>query len=198
MGILFGANFGPTLASAALLQLPIMLPGLLFIVALRRGCLLRLNHPIDRGRFLGGKPIFGPNKTWRAPVFYVVGATLVLAGIQSLITQSPTPSDAFSVFSSPYWILGPAIGASYSLGELANSFVKRRLAVAAGGTATGGFSRFVQRAGDTVDGALLSGLVYLGFGAKWQVLAMSLIFTVIVHTSTDVLMHQLGLKQRHK
>lgn len=188
-------DYSHILMTAALLQLPILLPGLVFIAAIKQGWLLWLNTPIDRGLTLFGRPIFGANKTWRAPVFYVVGATVVSAALHWLW---PIGIGHFRVFTAPPWLLGPAIGVSYSAGELINSFVKRRLDVEAGVHAQSKVARFTQRTADTVDGAITSGLVYLALGVDLRVLATSLVLTVLIHNSTDALMRRLGLKQRHK
>jgi len=195
MGVHALSDFLALGAAAALLQLPILLPGLVFIAAIKLRWFEWLNRPIDAGRTIGGQPIFGPNKTWRAPAFYVVGATLV-AVIFHFVW--PDGIGHFRVFTAPPWMVGPAIGASYSAGELINSFVKRRVGVSAGVSAQAVLASWVQRSADTVDGALTSGLVYLALGVRPLTLVVSLGMTVIIHNSTDVLMRRLGLKHSHK
>jgi predicted MPP superfamily phosphohydrolase len=68
------------------------------------------NLPIDRGRkFLDGKPIFGPHKTYRG----------FIGGILSGVTVGV-------MFGFPIW-LGLCTGTLSMLGDLISSFIKRRI-----------------------------------------------------------------------
>lgn len=169
------------------LLLPILLSGLFFILCIRKGWLSFLNRPIDSGKTLGGVPLLGSNKNWRGPVIYVVLGTLVsvvlgwISGSQEWVAP---------VFRSNTFMLGILLTLSYAGAELVNSFVKRRLGIAPGKTA-GMITKFF----DNTDGALASGLVYLAFGASIQLLFLSFALSVLVHSSTDVLMRKLRLKQ---
>jgi hypothetical protein len=94
---------------------------------------------MDGGRRLRGRPLFGNSKTFRGPVAVAAGAAAVFAVQQHLLHGL----DAFAAIELvdyaplPGWWLGGAAGAAAELSELPNSFVKRRLAIDPGGTASG-------------------------------------------------------------
>jgi CDP-2,3-bis-(O-geranylgeranyl)-sn-glycerol synthase len=74
------------------------------------GC---LGAPVDGGRVLAdGRPVFGPTKTWRGLL-----AALVLTPIAALALGLA-------------WTVGVVVAAGAMLGDLAVSFVKRRLGLA--------------------------------------------------------------------
>ena len=174
-------------AQACSLLLPILLSGLVFILCMRKGWLASLNRPIDSGKTLGGLPIFGANKNWRGPVIYIVLGTMV-TWVLGMFASSD--SWVAPVFASNSFSLGVLLTVSYSGAELVNSFVKRRLGIAPG--QEGGL---IAKFFDNTDGALASGLIYFVFGASIQLLALSFVFSLVVHASTDVLMRKLRLKQ---
>ena len=154
---------------------------------MRKGWLSFLNRPIDAGKTLGGVPVFGPNKNWRGPVVYVFLGTLVTVILGAVASDW---SWVAPVFANNSLTLGLLLTVSYAGAELVNSFVKRRLGIAPG-EAGGLVAKFF----DNTDGALASGLVYFAFGASIQLLLVSFALSVLVHSSTDVLMRKLRLKQ---
>lgn len=82
---------------------------------------IKWNTPIDFGFKLGGKPIFGPHKTWRGLIFGII--TAVVAGY---FMQSYWPFE----FSTIKWAL--LIGTGALLGDVIKSFFKRRLEIKSG------------------------------------------------------------------
>lgn len=80
----------------------------------------RLAHPLDGGLKLGdGRPLFGTSKTVR--------------GI--LLSLLVTSAGAWVI--SLGWKIGLVVSAVAMAGDLCSSFLKRRIALAAGGRATG-------------------------------------------------------------
>jgi CDP-2,3-bis-(O-geranylgeranyl)-sn-glycerol synthase len=80
----------------------------------------RLAAPIDGGRTLSdGRRLFGAGKTWRGVVTAIVATALA------------------ATLLGPSWSIGAMVGLLAMLGDLASSFVKRRLGVRAGGPAPG-------------------------------------------------------------
>lgn len=76
----------------------------------------RFDAPLDRGMLLpDGRPLFGPHKTMRG----VLGAVLLGGGLGGAVLGFP-------------FGLGLALGALSMLGDLASSFVKRRLGLPSG------------------------------------------------------------------
>jgi CDP-diglyceride synthetase len=97
---------------------------------LRYDLLKGLKRPLDGGRSIGGRRIFGDNKTWRGALCITLGvvlATLVLWQWDWWLGQLPDEVRA----ASPL-LVGLLIGLGTVLGELPNSFLKRRLDIAPG------------------------------------------------------------------
>jgi CDP-diglyceride synthetase len=97
---------------------------------LRYDLLKGLKRPLDGGRSIGGRRIFGDNKTWRGALCITLGvvlATLVLWQWDWWLGQLPHEVRA----ASPL-LVGLLIGLGTVLGELPNSFLKRRLDIAPG------------------------------------------------------------------
>ena len=169
--------------------LPILVSGLFFIAAIKRGWLVWLNRPIDFGTGL-----FGPNKNWRAVVFYVVGGTAVVFVLHVLQPQAPWIAGFYA--ANPLF-LGITVGLTYTAGELINSFVKRRLGLAPGAEAKTKFGKAIQSTFDNVDGALANGLALAFiFQVDWSLLCIAFAMSLLSHWSTDLLMRRLKLKDK--
>lgn len=110
-----------------------------------------LFRPIDGGWRIGDKRLFGDHKTWRG-VVVVVGGSIATVAIQktvsigSLARLSAVDYDAVDAVS-----FGGAMGVGAALGELPNSFVKRRLSIPPGKSAHGKVQRAVFYIWDQVD-----------------------------------------------
>lgn len=134
---------------------------------------------IDGGRlFIDGRPIFGPRKTIRGFISGVLtglitGLLLGLAGLFPLL-----PDGA---------ILGFLMGLGAMLGDLAGSFLKRRLNRPPGSPAPG-----LDQL-DFLLGAILLSLPYRP--PELDVLICSLVLTPAIHLATNYGAYKLGLKK---
>ncbi len=107
-------------------------------------------------------------------------------------------TSAAPVFELPWGIVvGATVGAAYSAGELANSFVKRRLDINPGHEVSTRW-RYLQVAVDLSDGILLASVVYALWGVPVAMATALFIFGVALHVSTDVLMRRLSLKRHER
>ena len=89
-------------------------------VLLRKALKARWAWPVDGGALLrDGRPLLGPSKTWRG-----LAAAPALTGAAAWLLGLP-------------FGLGALFGACAMLGDLASSFVKRRLGVPSSGMALG-------------------------------------------------------------
>jgi len=188
------SQFLLTLSQAFTLLLPITFAGLLLIMCMRKGWLEKLDVPLDGGLKLGGEPLIGKSKSLRSLILYLVVATLVTL----LLHSSAQVSDLVApVFLTNPFVLGPAITLSYLLGEIVNSFIKRRLGIAASGKALSRWGSRVQSIFDNLDGIISSGLLFIFI---YQVSAETLItafaLSVLIHLGTDLLMRKLQLKRK--
>lgn len=106
-------------------------------VVQKRNWLRWARRPVDGGRTWRGRRIFGDNKTWRGFLVAVVAsaafATLQARGLVD-VAADLRAVDWAEIPAAPF---GAAMGLGAMLGELPNSFVKRRLDIAPGTTTTG-------------------------------------------------------------
>lgn len=126
-----------TVLQALYLLSPLLAAAALSAVVQRFDLLPRLNKPLDAGRSFRGQPLFGKGKTWRGLVVAVTGCVLGVLAQKHLIGRA-----AASVWLIPYdrtnpLVLGAVMGGAAILGELPNSFTKRRCGIGAGETARG-------------------------------------------------------------
>jgi hypothetical protein len=140
------------LVAALWLQLPIVFGGVLHMLAVRDNWLPQLRQPI-------ALTLFGANKTWRGlllmPLLTAIGACLLWPAEQ--LWQQIGWSSPFA--GSALWLAGLCGGLGYVLAELPNSFIKRRLGIAAG--ATPAKNRRLFLAMDQLDSALGAALAYM-------------------------------------
>lgn len=171
------------------ITLPILISGLFFIASMKYGWFTYLNKPIDFGQRIGKTEVFGPNKNWRGALFYILGGTLVTYLLHLL---QPTQNWIAPVFSNEPLLLGISSCSAYVLGELINSFIKRRL-----GISPGSQGKLLQKFIDNTDGALTAGVVYIFiFNVSLEILLAAFVISLVIHASTDVLMRKLRLKSK--
>ena len=171
----------------------VLLPGVVLIVVLKQGWMRRLAVPIDAGAmWRDGRPLFGRTKTWLGVVIYVGGAAIV-AGV---LGHPDLASWVAPVLRGPRSAaIGFAIGVAYVLGELVNSFVKRRLGIASS-VETSSRWRGVQRIADLADGIVAVSVLLVALGSSPLLVAATALVGVAVHATTDLVMHRLRLKSR--
>jgi CDP-diacylglycerol--serine O-phosphatidyltransferase len=131
------------------LQVPVVVGGVLHMVAVSRGWLPALAVPVQRR-------LFGANKTWRGfvlvPLFTAAGALLLLPVERAWGAEAP-------IGVALLLPAGLLAGLGYVLGELPNSFLKRRLGIAPGATPARGRRVFLLL--DQFDSGLGVALAYL-------------------------------------
>ena len=89
-----------------------------------------LKRPLDFGVTVGGRRLFGDNKTWRGAIVMlagVVGATALLSLWPWYWHHLPD-----GIQDAGPWLYGLLLGLGVVLGELPNSFLKRQLGVPPG------------------------------------------------------------------
>ena len=144
-------------------------------------------RPIDGGRMWKGKPLLGPGKTWEGLLLGVVVATLV-ATLQMLAypylpwNASPVPLDIIPM--TP--LLGALMGFGAMLGDIAGSFIKRRLGIARGKPAP---------LLDQLD-FIIGMLLFASFAVmlKWEWIVILLIITPVIHLCANFIAYLLKLK----
>ena len=176
----------------ALLITPVLLAGLAFILMLHFQIGTAFGKPIDQGVRLYGKRIFGDNKTYLG--FLVMPLFTMIAG---LLLHHP-----FAKYISPSMSGAPLeifkfsiLGFAYALGELPNSFIKRRLGIPPGERGQTRILRVIFDIYDNIDSLLAVGLVYLlVFDLSFYPLILLLPIGGAIHLGTDHWMRKLQLK----
>ena len=127
------------IAGVAYLLCPLLVAALLHGLCLAYDWLAFLARPIDAGRTLRGRPLFGHSKRWRGPIVVAAGAGLAFALQRSVLHRFDAIAslELLDYAALPGWWLGALAGAAAELAELPNSFVKRQLDIAPGKTARG-------------------------------------------------------------
>jgi hypothetical protein len=96
----------------------------------------RLKRPLDGGATIGGRRLFGDNKTWRGAILMVAGPALAALALTRWPAFRDALPDAVADAPPPLW--GALVGLGVVVGELPNSFLKRRLDIAPGTQRRGG------------------------------------------------------------
>ena len=110
--------------------LPVVGAPLLHGPAMRYDLLRALKAPLDGGRTLRGRRLFGDNKTWRGALLMVGGVLLATVTLSAWPWWWHRLPDHLTAGGPvPYGVL---LGLGVVLGELPNSFLKRRLGIAPG------------------------------------------------------------------
>ena len=174
------------LATALYLALPLVIGGILHMAIVRADVLSALTRPIhDRA--------FGAHKTWRGvvvmPPATVLGVVLAAALAPAL--------DGWLLVPVPMTVavpLGLALGLTYLVAELPNSFFKRRLGVPPGQTPRDRRAWFVLL--DQTDSVLGCALVY----AIWLrppvlTLLLCVLLGPAIHLGANTTLYALGLRR---
>jgi hypothetical protein len=164
--------------------LPVLLSGVLFIFTVKRGFFGFLDVPVSKG-------LFGTNKTLRGfvlmPAYCLLFAWLLsmLLGARNEIYVAENIYKAFF------------LGLAYPLGELPNSFIKRRLGIVSGGVSSRSWQRIFFFVLDNVDSVILC-CVYFFWAYRVSLYYLPGVFALgaLAHFLTDLLMIGLKLKRR--
>jgi CDP-diglyceride synthetase len=176
---------------------PVLLAGLGQVVVLKTGILAGLATPLDGGMEWRGKPLLGPQKTWRGVVIMTALSALV-SSAQSAASRRSARLRALSPFDysrvNP-WLLGAVLGLGYCLAELPNSFVKRRLGIAPAATAERwSWVQYLVDQSDSVAGCLVA--LRLFYRPSWYEAGLAFVSGLTLHIGVDQLMRAWGIKRR--
>lgn len=153
----------------------------------------RFARPLDGGRTYQGQRVFGDNKTWRGLIVMVPATGLSFWLTRALLEEAVL----WPLTGWQYALLGSWTGLGFMLGELPNSFLKRRWAIPPGEPAPPGTGRAILFALDQVD-SILGGLLALSLVVSvplWTWVHLLLVGAV-VHWAFNGLFVLVGLKTR--
>ncbi|MEO7273750.1 MAG: CDP-archaeol synthase [Vicinamibacterales bacterium] len=156
---------------------------------------LRFAIPLDGGLEWRGRRLLGDHKTVRGLLVMIPAAATTLPMVAAIV-QRVAPGSLWPLSTAGYAALGAWCAAGFMLGELPNSFVKRRLGVAPGAAAVGR-GRPWQLTVDRLDSGLgLLVAASLVVNVPWQTWLLVLSTGPLFHFGFSVAMFRLGLKPR--
>lgn len=160
-----------------------------------------LNRPIDGGKKLKDKKrIFGDNKTWKGLFGYIVLNIIfsVLFGYIWNITNLEKYNFFYMNHENTFLfnvLIGFLLGLGYSLFELPNSFIKRRLDIKPGKT-TSGFKKIffiILDQADSVFGIAL--VVWLFYPIGIWIYLFYIVLGTVTHLLVNMLLYFLHLRK---
>lgn len=119
--------------------MPVIFTGILNMIWCKFPVFKKLNKPIDNGEKLkDGNRILGDNKTWKGLTGYII-LGIICAVVWGLVCDNITYLYQHNYFYADHandviynLVIGFLLGLFYSLFELPNSFIKRRLGIKEG------------------------------------------------------------------
>lgn len=158
----------------------------------------RLAIPLDGGRTLFGRPIFGPNKTWKGFAVMVPASGLSFLVLSVLALRAPAMGQRLWALTPwQYGGLGVIAGIGFMAGELPNSFAKRQLGIPPGEAPRGAVARWVGFTADRLDSILgMLAVVTLAVPLRWQAWLLVLGFGPLIHWLFSVALYVLKVKAR--
>ena len=167
--------------SDLLVFLPVLGAVVLHAPVLTFDLLKPLKRPIDAGR-----GFFGDNKTWRGALVMCTGVVLATLLVFDLLPDE--------LQDEPPLLVGLLIGLGTVLGELPNSFLKRRLGIAPGQRRTTplGLGLIVYDQADFVPGIAL--LLLPLWAIPLEVVALGFVAVAAVHFVVNVIGYWIGAR----
>lgn len=181
--------------------LPSILSGILNMIWCKSPILKSFQVPIDlKKNFIDGKRIFGDNKTWKGLIGYLLFniITTILWGLICNVTNinhlnyfyiNNQNIISFNIF------IGLLLGLGYSLFELPNSFIKRRLDIKPGKTISGLkkiLFIFLDQA-DSIFGCCLVVWLFYNLGIKLYIIYV--LVGALTHIFFNMLLYFLKLRK---
>ena len=180
---------------------PVILSGIANMAWCKSSILESTRKPIDNGKSLSdGKRLFGENKTWKGLIGYLLFNALFTV-LWGWLCKAASWEDldffyrhhentfAFNL------IIGVLLGLAYSLFELPNSFLKRRLGITPGKTLQGFykvFFVFLDQA-DSIFGCAL--VVWLFYDLDLPLYLFYVLLGAGTHIIVNILLYFAGLRK---
>src|SRR5258707_9700902 len=117
-------------SQACFFTLPFIIAGLIHITVIKSGFLKSLERiPLDGGATINGRPVFGKNKTLRGAITVTSSTTVffILEGVAARHSSFVAQLAVVNINLIPSIGWGALLGVGCIVGELPNSFLKRRL-----------------------------------------------------------------------
>lgn len=179
--------------------MPTILAGIFNMIWCKLPILKSLKYPIDFNKTLKGKRIFGDNKTWKGLLGYVLLNIVFTILWGYICNPSLNHLNYFYLTHTNTLIynllVGTLLGLGYSLFELPNSFIKRRLNISEGKPPKGFkkiFFIFLDQA-DSVFGVGL--VVWLFYDIGIKIYLLLVLVGALTHILLNMLLYFLHLRK---
>ena len=167
--------------------LPTLIAGIIHhFIIIKNNYLSFAAVPIDMGAKLSGKPLLGRKKTWRG----ILTMTVLTSVFTPFIFVLFAPSVLLNHFIS-----GAVIGLFYALGELPNSFLKRRFDIpesTCGKGKIGALFKIIDHF-DSVTAASLS--LFIVYSPSVELIVYLIATGAGLHYVLDIILHKRGYKK---
>lgn len=167
---------------------PLILAGIIHSIVIKKNLLSVLRQPIDRGKLFQNKEIFGKNKTWRGILITVAVSICVVAIQKYLYSKDIFVALSIIDYQNTNWLqFGFLLGIAYSIAELPNSFIKRRIGIEAGKINQQKF--LLQYLIDQIDSSI--GVIFMLFffyNIQWKALIAIFLIGTLIHIIIDQLL----------
>jgi hypothetical protein len=192
------------LARVLWMAIPAIVAGVVHMAVVKKNLFARLAVPLDGGATLGRVPIFGPKKTWRG-VCVMVAASALVGALQGAAFGGWAHAAGAELvdfaalgrgsFALGYAAVAAVFGLGYVLGELPNSFLKRRAGISPGvhGRGLVGAFFFTLDQCDSVLVGLALGAVVFGYG--WTAVLAGTVSLSLVHLGVTAVLHRTRIKE---
>ncbi len=173
------------------LAVPVLVAALFHVVVIKLDWFQFVKEPIDGGRTFREKRWFGDNKTWRGLLLYTIVSTL------GVIPQGlwRIPSIEYEGLDYSTWQgllpIGFLLGLGFALGELPNSFIKRRRDIKPGERGNPAFVILDQV--DSLIGCMV--LLCVIWVAPWQTWLVVIVLGIVLHILVNGIFVLVGLKK---
>jgi len=192
---------GSTILKMYITLLAPIIAGVLNMIWCKLNIFKKINKPIDFNKnFIDGKRIFGDNKTWKGFLGYIIfniSCSMILGFIWNTFNlnnmnffYSNIPNTIYNNF-----IIGLLLGLGYSIFELPNSFLKRRLNIEPGKTLNGIkkiFFIFLDQADSAIGCCTALSLFYT---MTFSFYIMYILLGALTHIVFNILLYFLGLRK---
>ena len=180
---------------------PVIISGIANMAWCKSSILDSTRKPIDNGKnFIDNKRIFGDNKTWKGMIGYILFNTVfsILWGFICKAGKFENLDFFYINHENTLFfnlLVGILLGLAYSLFELPNSFIKRRIGITPGKTINGAcraFFVFLDQA-DSVFGCALVVWIFYSLGISLYFLYV--LIGALTHIVFNMLLYFVGLRK---
>ena len=169
--------------------------GIAQVVWLKSESYKKYAYPVDFGKSLAAKRVFGENKTYAAFLVMTPVSVLTFSMFGYLINNQIEVNFRYELDLINWCLLGLMGGLGFHLGELPNSFLKRRMNIKPGGVSKNPILKNTFFIIDHID-SLMGSIVCMSLIIEFKTFDIVLLFILapIIHWLFNVSLYLSGFK----